>query len=143
MKERWGFTRGGASRRSFLKDGIVAAGAATIGTKILRSEVSGFERDPEDRGPAITAGDVAILQFLAAAELIESDLWIQYTELGGVPSDAESAGIPSGGGNAPYVKALSNIDGDMGQYITDNTDDEVSHAAFLNAYLAAHGQPTV
>jgi hypothetical protein len=77
MKQRWGFTKGGASRRSFLKDGIVAAGAATIGTRVLRNELSAFERDPEDRGPAITAGDVAILQFLAAAELIESDLWQQ------------------------------------------------------------------
>ena len=84
MKQRWRFTKGGASRRSFLRDGIVAAGAATIGTKVLRSELSAFERDPEDRGPAITAGDVAILQFLTAAELIESDLWQQYNELGGI-----------------------------------------------------------
>jgi hypothetical protein len=132
MKQRWGFTKGGASRRSFLKDGIVAAGAATIGTKILRSEVSAFERDSEDRGPAITAGDVAILQFLAAAELIESDLWQQYNELGGV--DAANSG---------YVAALSVLDGDMSQYISDNADDEISHEAFLNAYLALQGAPAV
>jgi hypothetical protein len=33
---------------------------------------------------AITQGDVAILRFLAAAELIETHLWQQYNELGGV-----------------------------------------------------------
>jgi hypothetical protein len=132
MKQRWGFTKSGASRRSFLKDGIVAAGAATIGTKILRSDLSALERDPEDRGPAITAGDVAILQFLAAAELIESDLWQQYNELGGVDA-----------GNSGYVAALSVLDGDMSQYISDNTDDEISHETFLNAYLASQGVPAV
>src|ERR1700676_2730431 len=106
MKQRWGLTKGGTSRRSFLKDGIVAAGAATIGTKILRSELSALERDPEDRGPAITAGDVAILQFLAAAELIESDLWQQYNELGGV--DAANSGNGA---------AFSILEGDKPQYI--------------------------
>jgi hypothetical protein len=95
----------------------------------------------------LTDGDAAILSFLAAAELIESDLWGQYTELGGVSingaSDGESPGVPPGGFNAPYVKALGSIDMDMPQYITDNTDDEFSHAAFINAYLAAHGRPKV
>jgi hypothetical protein len=95
----------------------------------------------------LTDGDAAILRFLAAAELIESDLWGQYTELGGVningASDGESPGVPAGGFNTPYVKALQNIDSDMPQYITDNTDDEFSHAAFINAYLAAHGRKGV
>jgi len=31
----------------------------------------------------------------------------------------------------------------MPQYITDNTDDELSHAAFLNAYLMSHGAEPV
>jgi hypothetical protein len=78
----------------------------------------------EDDAVAITEGDVAILQFLAAAELIESDLWRQYNELGGV--DAANSG---------YVAALAVLDGDMSQYISDNTDDEISHETFLNAYL--------
>jgi hypothetical protein len=91
----------------------------------------------------LTDGDAAILSFLAAAELIESDLWGQYTELGGVPRDGETPGVPSGGRNKPYVNALKSIDSDMPQYVTDNTDDEFSHAAFLNAYLAAHGRPQV
>src|SRR4029077_4400191 len=84
------------------------------------------------RTAEITDGDIAILRFLAAAELIETDLWQQYNELGGV-----------NGGNPSYMAALSNLDGDMPQYITDNTDDEESHAAFLNAYLQSKGARAV
>jgi hypothetical protein len=125
-------------RRSFLK-GMTVAGVAAVpgGAAALASDAAAS--DPN----RLTEGDVAILRFLAAAEIIESDLWAQYTELGGVPSDSESPGVPSGGGNTPYVNALQRIDMDMPQYITDNTDDEFSHAAFLNAYLKAHGKPQV
>src|SRR3954453_20198912 len=80
----------------------------------------------------ITGGDVAILRFLAAAEIIETDLWQQYNELGGV-----------NGGNPAYMAALENLDGDMPQYIADNTDDEVSHEKFLNAYLRSQGAKAV
>jgi Ferritin-like domain len=83
----------------------------------------------------LTDGDVAILQFLAAAELVEEDLWHQYNELGGIP-DGE---VPGGTGNRQYKRALEVIDRDMHQYIHDNADDEHSHANFINAYLAAHG----
>jgi hypothetical protein len=69
---------------------------------------------------------------LAAVELIEADLWQQYNELGGV-----------NGGNSAYIAALQNLDGDMPQYIADNTDDELSHAAFLNAYLVSKGAGAV
>ncbi len=128
-------------RRSFLKGMTIASAAAVPGSALLASEAAASD-------PArLTDGDAAILRFLAAAELIESDLWEQYTELGGVSvngkSDGESPGVPAGGGNAPYVAALQSIDGDMPQYVTDNTDDEFSHAAFLNAYLEAHGRRKV
>jgi ER-bound oxygenase mpaB/B'/Rubber oxygenase, catalytic domain len=83
-------------------------------------------------GSALTKGDAAILRFLAAAEIIETDLWQQYNELGGV-----------NGGNPAYMAALQNLDGDMPQYIADNTDDEMSHAAFLNAYLKSRGAEPV
>ncbi len=130
---------GVVGRRGFLM-GVGAAGAATVpGSALLASEAAARDRDRH----RLTKGDVAILRFLAAAELIESDLWAQYTELGGVASDSESPGVPNGGGNTPYVNALKSIDGDMPQYITDNTDDEFSHAAFLNAYLKAHGEDEV
>src|ERR1700736_809526 len=122
----------GTSRRSFLRNGIVSAGAATLSATVMAKELSAFEQADAREGPAITEGDIAILQFLAAAELIERDLWQQYNELGGVD-----------GGNPAYIAALKKLDGDMPQYITDNTDDEVSHAAFLNAYLASKGAEQV
>jgi hypothetical protein len=91
------------------------------------------------RRAALTDGDVAILQFLAAAELIETDLWQQYNELAGI-QDSE---VPGGSGSPAYAEAISVLDEDMDQYIHDNTDDEISHAAFINAYLKAHGKQTV
>jgi len=113
-------------RRSFLK-GVGLAGAAVLpGGALLAS------RAMADTTSEISDGDVAILRFLAAAELIETDLWQQYNELGGV-----------NGGNPSYMAALSNLDGDMPQYIADNTDDEESHAAFLNAYLKSKGAEPV
>jgi Ferritin-like domain len=112
-------------RRSFLK-GVGLAGAAAIpGSALFASEAMAASTK-------ITEGDVAILRLLAAVELIESDLWQQYNELGGV-----------NGGNPAYMAALSNLDGDMPQYIADNTDDELSHAAFLNAYLRSKGAKPV
>ncbi|HWF49556.1 MAG TPA: ferritin-like domain-containing protein [Solirubrobacteraceae bacterium] len=112
-------------RRSFLK-GVGLAGAAAVpGSALFASEAIA-------RSGVLTKGDVAILRFLAAAELIETDLWQQYNELGG-----------QNGGNPAYMAALSNLDGDMPQYISDNTDDEVSHAAFLNAYLRSKGAEPV
>lgn len=91
-------------------------------------------------GNELTRGDIAILRFLSAAEQIETDLWEQYTELGGT-QDSEESG--AGGGNALYMAALEILDEDMPQYIHDNTDDEQSHVAFLNAYLRSKYAPGV
>jgi hypothetical protein len=112
-------------RRSFLK-GVGLAGAAALPGSAL------FTNQALARSSSITGGDIAILRFLAAAELIESDLWVQYNELGGTD-----------GGNPAYIAALENLDGDMPQYISDNTDDELSHARFLNAYLKSQGAKPV
>src|ERR1700731_4587776 len=95
--------------------------------------------DDSDRG--LTKGDIAILRLLAAVELIESDLWLQYAELGGV-QDSELPGLPTGGSQA-YTSALNNLDGDMSQYIHDNTEDEMTHFVFINAYLKSKGADTV
>jgi Ferritin-like domain len=121
------------SRRSFMLKGA-AAGAGTIGVGRLladppRALASG----------GLTRGDAAILQFLAALEIIETDLWQQYNELAGV-QDRE---VPGGSGNKAYTKAVAVLDEDMAQYIHDNTDDEVSHFTFINAYLKKHGGKTV
>src|SRR6202051_153986 len=110
-------------RRSFLK-GIGLAGAALPAGSLLKGESTSSDR--------LSKGDVAILRFLAAVEIIETDLWQQYNELGGV-----------NGGNEAYMAALSKLDGHMPQYISDNTDDEISHMKFLNGYLKSKGEDQV
>lgn len=135
-----GMQMGGRSnRRRFFKQGAMAAGTAALGTLLARGGMPVFAAgDDEDRRP-LTRGDIAILRFLAAAEEIESDLWLQYTELGGVQDNE----LPATSGNALYTNALTILDGDMPQYIHDNTDDEFSHVRFLNNYLAAKGAEPV
>jgi hypothetical protein len=120
-----------ADRRSFLKTGAIAGTALAAGASTL-AQAAG--------GP--TAGDVAILRFLSALEQIEADLWLQYAELGGVRPDSELPGLPPKG-NTAYTDALNNLDSDMSQYIDDNTDDELTHHAFLNAFLTAIGATPV
>jgi hypothetical protein len=121
------------SRRSFLVKGATV-GAGILGAGRLLSEAS-----PALAAGGLTKGDAAILRFLAAAEIIETDLWQQYNELAGI-QDSE---VPGGSGNPAYTAAVEVLDEDMDQYIHDNTDDEISHAAFINAYLQAHGVQTV
>jgi hypothetical protein len=120
------------SRRSFLGKSI-AVGAGTIGAGLLANA-------PTARASGgLTRNDEAILRFLAAAEIIETDLWQQYNELGGIQDDE----VPGGTGNPAYTEALAVLDEDMDQYIHDNTDDEISHFTFLNAYLASKGAEPV
>jgi hypothetical protein len=140
MKQLTEFLERGASRRSFLKNSMVAGAVATVGAGILGNGLPAFARSTSDA--ALTKGDIAILQFLAAAELIESDLWIQYAELGGI-GDLPPIEVAPHEKLNPYQIALSNLDGDGPQYITSNTLDEVSHATFLNAYLQSKGAAPV
>jgi hypothetical protein len=138
-------------RRSFLK-GLGMAGAtllpasALLATKTQAAMVDASSRRPRGN---LKRGDAAILRFLAAAEIIESDLWEQYWELGGnQQADFASTNPATGvapmptGGNTPYTNSLLILDGDMPQYIQDNTDDEFSHANFLIRYLASKGAST-
>jgi hypothetical protein len=128
---------GVVARRSFLK-GLGIVGATLLpASALLMSEGKAREKS---RSRRLTKGDADLLRFAAWAEIVESDLWTQYNELGGAtqPNDG-----PTNVGNPAYVLALKNLDGDMPQYITDNTDDELSHAAFLNAYLSSHGAEPV
>ena len=132
-----------ADRRSFLKTGAIAGTALVAGASVMAQQVAA-ETDASNR--PLTKGDIAILRLLAAVELIESDLWLQYAELGGVqvfgPQGSELPGLPTGG-SAPYTAALNNLDADMSQYIHDNTEDEFNHAAFINAYLVSKGEEEV
>jgi hypothetical protein len=130
-----------ANRRSFIKKGLTAAGAVGFGSGLLTNGSPLYAEDDDgDGGGRLNAGDAAILRFLSAAEIIETDLWIQYNELGGV-QDSEVPGQT--GGSAAYIAALQKLDGDMSQYIHDNTEDEMTHFQFINAYLASRGAAAV
>jgi hypothetical protein len=143
-----------ASRRSFLTKGSMAAGVATMGVGLLSDGVPAFAQDLDGSG-SLTKGDAAILRFLQALETIEADLWRQYAELGGPSAATGTAGLspidlkdqngkPIPTGLAPlYIGGLLILDGDMPQYIADNTDDEFSHEAFLKNYLISKGADVV
>ncbi len=146
MKKEVNVFAGSTNRRTFLKKGTVAAGAATVGAGLLADGLAAFGQEESNAGPHISRGDIAILTFLSALEQVEADLWIQYAELGGAtnqglsPIDLEQNGQKIVTGLAPnYITALQVLDGDMPQYIVDNTDDEISHHRFLNNYLASRG----
>ncbi len=131
-------TKHSTSRRSFLRKGLVVGGAGAIGAGLLANGLP-LPAFAEEGRASLTRGDVAILRFLAAAEILESDLWQQYNELGGI-QDSE---VPGGSGSAAYIKALEVLDEDMPQYIHDNTEDEFSHFTFINAYLVFKGADPV
>ena len=121
------------ARRSFLRNLGISAVLLAPGGALLGNASKAFAgEEDQKKNNRLTRGDVAILQLLAAAEVIEADLWQQYNELGGINA-------PTSG----YTAALQILDGDQLQYISDNTDDEISHAAFLNAYLRSKGEQQV
>ncbi|HEX3444704.1 MAG TPA: ferritin-like domain-containing protein [Chthoniobacterales bacterium] len=120
-------------RRSFLK-GLGIVGATLLPASTL------LKAQGTNSSTKLSKGDADLLRFALWAELVESDLWTQYNELGGATAPNDG---PPNVGNPAYKLALQNLDGDMPQYITDNNDDELSHAAFLDAYLRAHGAESV
>ena len=133
-------SRKAVNRRSFLKNGLAAASAGAVSAAVLSHGVSAFaEQHREERSGRLTPGDAAILRFLAAAEILETDLWQQYNELGGIQDDE----VPGGSGNSVYTEALAQLDEDRPQYIHDNTEDELTHEVFINAYLSSKGADTV
>src|SRR5256885_7851215 len=125
----------GFSRRAFLASGAAVGVGAGLGP--FGSVVSALADKPPST--KLEKGDAAILRFLAAAEILEPVLWQQYNELGGI-QDSE---VPGGSGSPAYIKALEVLDGDMPQYIHDNTEDEFTHFTFINAYLVSQGAAPV
>jgi hypothetical protein len=123
------------SRRFFLGKSL-AVGAGTVGAGLLAKASLALPRPTPTPRPIVglTAGDAALLRFAAAAEILEADFWIQYNELGGAQDDE----VPGGSGNEAYTDALEVIEDEMQDYIHDNTDDEITHHTFLNAYLVSH-----
>jgi hypothetical protein len=116
-------------RRGFMKQALLAAGAAGASASLLADDGSG------NGSGGLSKGDAALLRFAAAAEILESDFWIQYNELGGIQDNE----VPGGTGNPTYTAKLAVLDSDFSQYIHDNTDDEITHFTFLNAYLTSKG----
>jgi hypothetical protein len=135
MQKSDSLINGPVNRRSFLKTGVLAGGAATLGAGLLTNGKAAFgqESNSSSQDSSLNKGDVAILRLLAAVELIESDLWIQYAELGGATEGTQNN----------YQLAFQFLDGDGSQYITSNSIDEVSHATFLNGYLESKGADPV
>jgi hypothetical protein len=118
-------TTTGVGRRSFLKrlsgSALLPLAGWLAGERAARADSNGRS--------GLSRGDTAILRFLAAAEIIETDLWQQYNELAL--------------GNAPFQQALGALDGDMGTYVNQNTRNELSHQTFINAYLMSKGASPV
>jgi Ferritin-like domain len=133
-------TRASTNRRSFLKRAI-AAGAVGVGYSLFdgAGTVLTEAQQPTPTPTTLSKGDAALLRFAAAAEILESDFWTQYNELGGI-QDSEVSG---GSGNPTYTAKLKVLDEDFDQYIHDNTDDEITHFTFLNAYLESKGAQSV
>ena len=140
MHHMWSNMKTEINRRTFVKKGLSAAGAATAGLGLLANDSTLWaEKETTEHGGHLSRGDAALLRFAAAAEILETDFWVQYNELGGIP-DSE---VPGGTGNPAYTAALAVLDEDMDQYIHDNTDDEFTHQNFLNAYLTSKGADPV
>jgi hypothetical protein len=140
MKNLLNGSKTSIDRRSFVKNGLTSAGAVTVGVGLLAnsSYVSAQEEHDEHKG-RLDKGDTALLRFAAAAEILETDFWVQYNELAGI-QDSE---VPGGSGNPDYTEKFEAIDDDFPQYIHDNTDDEFTHQNFLNAYLISKGADAV
>src|SRR5690242_14969361 len=88
-------------RRAFF--GRMATGAALLvpGAAFLSAKPS------HPPGPMrISKGDAALLRFAAAAEILETDFWVQYNELAGIQDSEE----PDGTGNQPYHDAVAQLD---------------------------------
>jgi hypothetical protein len=140
MKEVLNGVRKPVDRRSFMKKGLVTAGTATVGAALITNGSELFaEKGPEEHSGRLTKGDAALLRFAAAAEILETDFWVQYNELAGIQDDE----VPGGSGNPEYSEKFEAIDDDFPQYIHDNTDDEFTHQNFLNAYLISKGADPV
>src|SRR5438105_9628827 len=130
-----GDSQRGFSRRAFIASGMAVGVGAGLGP--FGGTVSALADKPSST--KLGNGDAAILRFLATAEILETDFWQQYNELGGV-QDSE---VQGGSGSEAYTKALEVLDEDMPQYIHDNTEDEFTHFTFLNAYLESRGAEAV
>src|SRR6266699_1198622 len=136
MKHTVHLSKSTTSRRSFLRKGLAVGGAGAIGAGLFANGLPAFA---EAESGGLTKGDAAILRFLSALEILETDLWQQYNGLGGI----QDRDVPGGGGRAPYTAALKVLDEDIDQNINDNSEDGFTHFTFINAYLVSKGADPV
>jgi hypothetical protein len=86
MEHVWSSMKSAINRRSFVKNGLTAAGVAAAGAGLLANSSSALAQGgPEEHSGRLTKGDAALLRFAAAAEILETDFWVQYNELAGIP----------------------------------------------------------
>lgn len=138
MDHMWSSMKSAVNRRTFL-GGIASAGVAAASAGLVTDSPPLFGEEGDESRGRLTRGDAAMLRFAAAAEILETDFWVQYNELAGI-QDSE---VPGGSGNPAFTAALTTLDSDMAQYVHDNTDDEFTHQNFLNAYLVSKGEEPV
>ena len=121
------------NRPNYMTRGRIGASVAAAGAMLNRVYGTAYGKRLRYHNGRLSKGDIAILRFLAAFELIECDLWQQYEELGGVKEGPQNS----------YQLALQFHNDDASQYITSNTLDEIGHVAYLNAYLESEGADPV
>ena len=103
MHSTWTSMKGEINRRSFLKSGL-SASVATAGAGFLGADTLLAQNDNDnDQSGQLTRGDAALLRFAAAAEILETDFWVQYNELTGIPDNE----VPGGTGNPAFTTAVS------------------------------------
>lgn len=115
-------------RRHFLKRLGLAGAAAPLGATLLSGGAPAIAR-AQSAPAGYTQGDIAILRFLAMAELLGQDLFGQFAEVAV--------------NNKPFQAALQRINFDLPNYLKQTARDEASHAVFVNAYLQRIGQAPV
>src|SRR3954454_5200221 len=127
MKDTLKDVHNAVDRRSFLKKGVTTAGAAAMGTALLSARPLAFaDQGPEEHGGRLSRGDAALLRFAAAAEILETDFWVQYNELGGI-QDSE---VPGGTGNSAYSTAREVLSEAISPYTHATPGDETPHFRF-------------
>ncbi len=107
-----------AQRRSFLKGLGVAGAALSAGTLLSNTATA----ETKMSSGTLTKGDAAILRFLAAAEILETDLWLQYWELGGAQNNEFAK--PTGG-NSLYTEALKILTSFWTRYRIDDKNPDL------------------
>jgi hypothetical protein len=86
--------RPGDDRRGFLRKSSLAGATAGSAGLLLGGGPALAKRGGDAKLGVPTAGDIAILKFLSAAEQLEDDLWQQHDEL--IAGETAAVGLENG-----------------------------------------------